>query len=95
MPLTLQGEVRGVETRTMNGPTGPFESITIHVLDGIQIHRVQPSRDFKTVDLPKEGDKVTYEVAVSSFRRKDGTAGVQITALRPVNAGGARVAAVS
>lgn len=92
--LQLTGKTLGVTSETRQGPTGSFVATTIHVLSGMESQAVSVSRDFPPSDLPKEGEEVCLNVAVSAFARRAGGAGVQITALSRHRTG-QRVSAVS
>lgn len=88
--LQLHAKCLGVTSETVQGPTGSFVSTTIHALSGMESMRVRVGRDFPPADLPKEGEEFALEVVVSAFKRKDGSAGSQVTALR--RASGRRLA---
>jgi len=83
--LQLTGEVRRVDTETVNGPTGSFESTTFHVLSDVNVYRVRAARDFRAQDWPREGETVSLEISVSAYSGRNG-AGVQMTALRRAKA---------
>ena len=93
--LLLTGKCLGVQTENMNGPTGAFTKVSIHVLDGLDKFVATVGRDFPPTDLPREGEDVSLAVEVSAFARKAGGAGVQITATSKVKATGQRIAAAS
>lgn len=89
--LLISGDVLDVVSETVQGPNGSFISTTIHLLAGLNVERIRPSRDFPVSDVPKKGEKgVTLEVGVSVFNTRSGPA-YNLTALSRVREG-ARVA---
>ena len=95
--LQLTGKCLGVDSETVQGPSGSFVSTTITLISGTgtqsRIEQVRVGRDFPTSQLPKEGESVALEVVVSAYAGRNG-AGYRLTALSRV-ASGARVAPVA
>lgn len=95
--LQLTGKCLGTKREVIQGPSGPFESVTIRLQQGegfdLSVHDVRPARDFPNADLPRDGETVTLNVVVSTYATKQGS-GYRLTALSREHKG-ARVAAPS
>lgn len=82
--MFLAGEVRGVSERQGTTDSGSYTFVELHVLDGLNMHRVSLGRDFGAM-VPRVGEQLVAEVSVRAFKRRDGGAGFGLTALRRVD----------
>lgn len=94
--LQITGKTLDVTVEDINGPTGSFQSTTIHLLCGSgaesNVERVRVARDFPRNLLPKRDEDCTLNVVIAAFKTRDG-AGYRLTALSRAGVAAPRVAA--
>lgn len=81
MSLTITGTVLGVtKERVELDGRAPFDSITVHLLSGLDKYELNVGREAETRALSLvEGERVELPVGVSAFARRNGGAGYRLT----------------
>ena len=82
MALTITGTVLGVTTERVELGDGraPFDSITVHLLSGLDKYELAVGREAETgARALVEGERVELSVGVSAFPRRNGGAGYRLT----------------
>lgn len=84
MGMQYTGEVLGLTTSRVVPRDGsePFDSQTLHLLDGLDKVELGLSREAVAQGVPERGELVTVEVGVSAYATRSGGAHVRLTALR-------------
>lgn len=82
--MRLSGPVLRTEQQTGTSPDGkPYAYTRVHVLDGIEVRACRLS-DRWPVATPGEGEVIDAEVAVSTYKDKNGAPRLSVALLAPV-----------
>lgn len=79
MSVHVVGRFLGRTEETRGKPGSEFTAVTLHVLDGVHTHQLEPIKDFRGA-LPTEGELVVFDVFVSAWKSAAGNVGTQFRA---------------